>query len=413
MIAQAQKYFLSLLRSYKELFFDLLIPYKNFFHWFISKVFITIWSIILWIIASLPFYIITVIVVFFSYSSVDWKLLLLSAGSPEILSSLAMGQFLEHPAIIISVIILVVIWSIFFIIWYSYRTILFANLNLSYVEKKKLPVTSNKYFSFKYFVKHLAISFYYVGFTLIPIILFVIWFASLYYLYWGTQIVNSPNMFEEFSYSLLWWFIFCFLIFFYLSFRLVFSSFVLVDHRKNTTPLTWTQSIFKSLSLSRGKFLTCLILLIPFALPIFFIDILWEVIESEGFALYINDTLGEGYATIMFSKLLGTEMIVHLYWFLVFVFIGWYIEMLLASIYDKLILSEKSSNKEVSQPEKQEWETKTTTKKVVKKPTITKPKKKPTTPKKATKSTTKKETKTEKKVSPKKKRAPKKTKKKV
>jgi hypothetical protein len=116
-----------ILKLIKSIFKDILKLYRNFLHWNISKVFISLGSIALSFLLALPFIIVLVIMYFYfdlnSYiTSLDVSLLSL------------LGFLSGQPLVFILFLIFSLLTFFSALLGYSYRRILFTKLNLSYID---------------------------------------------------------------------------------------------------------------------------------------------------------------------------------------------------------------------------------------------------------------------------------------
>lgn len=123
---------------------NLLLLYRNFFHWNISKLIVFLYANIIGFLVSLPLAAIIVYQYFSSYSKLG--------------ISLSAQEFLVNNIgnIIVTVILFIAIVLIF-IATYTYGNFLMQNVYKGYLEGKKLPYKKNLYFSLPYFRTYIGI----------------------------------------------------------------------------------------------------------------------------------------------------------------------------------------------------------------------------------------------------------------
>lgn len=123
---------------------NVVLLYRNFLHWNISKISIFLYANIIGFVASLPFVGIIVYQYFSSYSKLG-----LSVSAEEFL----LGNIGTVAFTILSLLCIVTI----FICTYTYGNFLLQNVYKSYLTGEKLPYTENLYFSWKHFRTYIGI----------------------------------------------------------------------------------------------------------------------------------------------------------------------------------------------------------------------------------------------------------------
>jgi len=158
------------------IFWDLILLYKNFIHWTISKILIFSWSIVLGFILTIP-----LIFIFFIYSL--FSDLNMSLLIQWIFSWTAFYDIYAN--IILYLIILV------YFIGFSYSNILLLNLNNWYIEWKNILYKANDYFNVRKIIKFIKLSFLNLLIIIIPFIIFLILIGILILFSGWTDKVNE------------------------------------------------------------------------------------------------------------------------------------------------------------------------------------------------------------------------------
>lgn len=205
----------------KNIFLDIIILFRNFLHWNLSKLLIFVWSIILSFLSILPF--ILIVFIYWYFAWLDLGLLLTQVLSKELWSDLFINIFLYFITII-------------FFVTYFYQYVLLTKLNFKYSAWKKLDYFKNYYFNILKFKKYLVITFFNFLILLIPILFFIliIWIFIVF----NWSISDTINILLESKNSFFTWFslilfIISILGFIYLFYRVSFSYFIFIDDDKN------------------------------------------------------------------------------------------------------------------------------------------------------------------------------------
>jgi len=321
---------------FKAIFWDIKLVYKNFVHWNISKVLIFLSSIWLWILLSLPFFIIAVIIAYLD--PINWKEVLYPLTSWTTIPMWLYMSFFQNIWFFILEIVLFIlaIWMIYF--WYSYKTLLFSKLNLSYINWEKLPYKENDYFNFKLIWAYFWVLWWGGLILFIPIIVFLVLFWILVFsLGWINSVVNLTNWWiNTFTVLSLILFIITTISFIYLSYKITFSFINIVDSKRFPKIEKNTRVYIKdSFKISWGiKILKFILMLL----------ILWLILLPFN---YLRDVI-----------------IVNIYtyiWYTLFMFLAftWLFEMLVVSLYKRVMLwdwekveeNKKEVNKETDKKE--------------------------------------------------------------
>lgn len=302
---------------FKSILSDLLLVYKNFIHWNISKILITIFWFLLGILLSLPFFIILWLFIYFD--SISWGQVLSDYISSGTISMSLMAEVYNNVWLLIWEWIILLWGVLFFIFWYSFKSITITQLYLTYLDGEKLWYFKNFYFNFKVIWSYLKLLFFVILILLIPVIIFIIAFFILLYSFWWVENVFQllykwdPNLFSILLLSVAF---ICSLTFIYLAYRLSFSYIILMDTKNYSEKSGISFYIKESFRITAGlKIFKFLYFMVLFSIAMIPINYLWTFIENRH------------------------EAIILLYGFLIFLTIWWLFEMYIVSIYKKVMLS--------------------------------------------------------------------------
>lgn len=335
----------------KVVFFDVLILYKNFIHWNISKLTIYFYSICLWILFSLP-----LIFIYLVFSIFSWESFLF------FLSSLISWKFINN----IFWLVIHIFIAVLYVLWFLYSYLLLLNLNLSYLKWEKLPYLKNRFLDKKLIIKYILLTLSVFLIILIPFFFFIIVFFLLLFLFWWLE-----NIFLLFYSSPINWFSITLLLFFIVSviasiycfFRIIFSYFLLLEDKKNEkNPVFLLKESF-NLTKWFNKFISSLILFILFWFFYSIFSYIWadnnlkyseiksyqnyiqsdeitrEQLKSENTFYYVSLELKyQDHDSLSIDNLVNRY-----YWSVVFfkifnfLLLYWFLSMLLTSIYLRVI----------------------------------------------------------------------------
>ncbi len=262
-----------ILKLIKSIFLDILKLYKNFLHWNISKLFISLGSIALSFLLAIPF-IIVLVIMYFAFD-------LNSYVTSMDVSLFSLLGFLSGEPLIFTLFIIFSLLTFFSaLLGYSYRRVLFTKLNLSYIDWKKISYIKNKYFDFKLIWKYFKVITLIALFVSVPFFVFIIWFFILFFIFgWASwvQALLISSQFNLFSLLALLLLLICFVAFVYISYRLYFAVIMLVDkkhYEDNEKPMFYiiesflkTKDIFVFM-----KFILVMILLSIIIVPFGFLQ---------------------------------------------------------------------------------------------------------------------------------------------
>lgn len=350
----------------KSISIDILLLYKKFLHWNISKFIIFIASTALSFIMALPF----IILILSMYYWLNlWEYL--NWFNSWFLEFLALMWNRPFVFVILMLLSIMLIFAALF--GYSYRRILFIKLNLSYLDWNNLWYLKNSYFDIKLIWQYLQVIALVALFLAIPVLVFFIVFFILFFIFWWAswvEVMIRSSQFNIFTILILLLLIVCFSSFIYLSYRLYFAVIMFVDE-KNYDTFKWPkfyikESYLKTKNMSGFmKFVTVFILLSIVVLPLgnvqdyfskslkevrAYIEFsqLWEVEKSEvekNQNYQFIDSLKEKYSWYSDENLKSIE-ITYFYFNYLFVIINfliifWVLEMTYISFYKHEIMKKK------------------------------------------------------------------------
>lgn len=290
----------SSMKNYKKLiktiFNDVLFLYKNFIHWNISKIFISISSFVLWIITSLPFFLVLIFIMWLD--PIAWRSIFSNSDVNLSLDALRMIQ--DNIVFVFFEGIILVLGIGIFLLASSYKIILQLYLTRNYLKNKLLPYKENIYFNKASFLSYIKVVWWQWLYILVPIgisigIIFFFFLISVFLVSVGWNIKDGasflPFVNTPLFYVLSALLFVCLLIFFYLIYKMSFSFFILVDKiesQKNTA----IEIVKKSFSLTHWYkiFLTIASTFVIFwfiMLPFFWISAYLED-ETKNMSDYIN-----------------------------------------------------------------------------------------------------------------------------
>lgn len=203
---------------------DVLILYKNFIHWNISKVLIAFCSFLLGVLLAIPFFLVAFVVSLLG--PIDWGELIGNLALGQSVWYEVLGSFLDSPVYVAISAVFVILGVIAMILWMNYNMLLHTNLYMSYAKGKKLPYFSNLYFHRTMFCYYTKVFFRVLGYVLTPWIIFIVFFVALYALHYvwflGEWVLVVLSLIA---------FVFCVLAFLYISFRFAFVYMVMLDKK--------------------------------------------------------------------------------------------------------------------------------------------------------------------------------------
>ena len=202
--------------EFMQILKDIILLYRNFFHWLVSKIIINIVAFVIWLVLALPFVVLWVFV-----ALIDpipwWDFIVYQVRGfdplPEVLTYASMFIF---PFVIVT---FLMIWAfIAFVIWNAYSNVLFVPLYEWYIKWEKLDIYKHfrvKFVRIWYFVK---IALWQLSIIALPIL--IVWMIILIL---TTLFIWEKMSFEAFSLTVLPLIIILIFILSYVIFRVLFS----------------------------------------------------------------------------------------------------------------------------------------------------------------------------------------------
>jgi len=222
-----------------QLFIDFILLYKSLIHWNISKLGIYLGSILLWIILSLPFFIIygyfwdlsflNIYINLFSWISISSfdsfiiNLVYIYKSLAYIILLLFSFDFLN---------IIFLIWWILFLFSFFYSSFLLIKISDWYLKWERINFKSLDFLNYKKIIRFFVLSFLNILILLIPVLLFFLLVWVLFLFSWNLTELNamvlasSKNYFSILSLVFL---ILCSILLIYIIYRIVFSYFILSE----------------------------------------------------------------------------------------------------------------------------------------------------------------------------------------
>jgi len=353
----------------KNIFTDISFLYKNFFHWNISKILILLASFLVWMILSLPFFFLMIVLGFID--PIDWMSLWFEEHT--FFSDVA-NYALIHPFYVLGWIFLCMLWGIFLFLWSSYAIVLESNLYLNYFKKNKLGFKDNIYFDKKKIVTYFWIFAWILFYLSLPLFAFSTLFLIAFLLFkvFTISITFLAILFALIAFICVVWFL-------YVAYRLSFAYLTFVDTENYFLPKKAKFYIDQSFALTKWKvffkflgiFALFSILLAPFNLINIELDEnindmrgylsyqtgqrQIENIQDEYFYNFLKEEFSGMSNDEVFSKMQSTYVLQILYTLFFFLVIGGIFTMVLTSFYRRVLeihTSEKKEKKEIKKSKK-------------------------------------------------------------
>ncbi|NDK19304.1 hypothetical protein GW819_00505 [Candidatus Gracilibacteria bacterium] len=245
----------------KRIFQHIVLLYKNFFHWNLSKIGVFLYANLIGFLVSLPFIGIIVYQYFSSYSKLG-----LSTSPEEFL--------LNNTVTILSTIFLLLCIVTIFICTYTYGNFLMQNVYKSYLSGEKLPYTKNLYFSGKHFRAYIGILGWIGLYLLIPIVvgfILIVPFAIFAKISLGLSPFLIGGIALVLFLIVLVWFI-------YLAIRLAFSYYALLYSKEIHKAKTYIDESFR---LTKKKVWKIIFMILPFLVVIGLIAGIMQTVEDS------------------------------------------------------------------------------------------------------------------------------------
>lgn len=218
----------SFFRLLEKIFKDVLLLYKNFIHWGISKLIIGIVWYCLGFALALPF---LLLVLLFGYiDGIDWAWVVQDIQF-WVFSTVSAEQIFSEFYMVIFEWLLLITAVFSFFVWWTYSVILQFFLYKNYIEGEKLKYVKNFYFDIQKFKVFLGVLLWTMLYCSIPVLWGIIVLAvilGIYIMYfWSIEAFSSYiflNEYTLFSILVLWICIIIALLFLYVNFRLYFAN---------------------------------------------------------------------------------------------------------------------------------------------------------------------------------------------
>lgn len=242
-------YFMQLYITHlKQIFENIVLLYRNFLHWNISKIYVFLYSNIVGFIASLPF----IGILIYQYTTSYSKLGISISAEEFLLSNMI--------TVIVTLFVILCILTIF-ICTYTYGNFLMQNVYKFYLTGEKLAYTKNLYFSGKHFRTYIGILGWISLYSLAPIVVGFICVVSFWLItmmgFSVPPIVTALASLTLFIILLVW--------FVYLIIRLIFAYYILLYSEEVMKSKFYIDESFR---LTRKKVWKIISLIFPFLLII-------------------------------------------------------------------------------------------------------------------------------------------------
>lgn len=262
---------------------DIIYLYKNFIHWNISKILISIWSILLGFIIVVPIFIIAIII--WSIDPIQWRELLSFVLSWSDISYNIVWEIAMHPYWLVSMVFLIVIGVFLFLLASGYSLLLQANLSLHYLKGKQLKYKKNLYFSVSYISIFMSIICWNFMYLLSPVL---VWVGVIFftYLFFNIGFITL----EVLSILIAIATVILILLLVYLVYRIIFWYVLLAQDSKKKKLLSWREYLQKSIKITKwNSFWKFLFICIAYSLILLPFTSFDAHLERE--SLYLKDTM--------------------------------------------------------------------------------------------------------------------------
>lgn len=251
----------NLVSSISWVILDIVFAYKNFIHWNISKILISLWCFILWVILSLPAFIVAIVVGLLDPIAWSEIIVYMLSWSTDVSYQLIWWVAM-YPYNLVLMLFIIVVWICLFLLWSCYALFLKAELSLWYTKSKKLKYSKNHYFNRSYILRFIGIICWSFTYMLAPVVIWVglVFFMYLFYNIW----------FLGFDGLSIWIWIYTFILMcaeLYLLYRIMFGYVLLADDTKKKHLKNSIHYVKKSIDITKWKsFLKFIVLYILFVL---------------------------------------------------------------------------------------------------------------------------------------------------
>ncbi len=267
-----------MLNLIKNVFWDIISLYRNFFSWNASKILIYLFTWLLWLLFSLPFFIVSIVVAYFS--PVEWW---------KILTSIFTDWWLFRQSIDSYIYLFSFVWAFFvfwvmaFFFWSSYSSVLLFKLSNNYLDKKYTIFLKWKYYNFRKIFTYFKIVLLFMILSIAFLLVFSLLIFLLTLLFWWVWEVTASlesgniNLYSILSFIIALIF---FWVWLYITYRLIFTFIVLARDSKNN----WAIYIIKksyNLTSKLKSFLRFVILLIIMFVASLPVSYLWDYLDYK------------------------------------------------------------------------------------------------------------------------------------
>lgn len=344
-------FFWNFVLEFRLILQDVLFVYRHFFHWTLSRIIVSVWSIILGILLSLPFFLFAVLMAWID--PISW--LEYFQENPDA-TNIVFDHLALHPYWFVSILFLLLTSVIVFLLASSYSLLLLARISYKYTQGKLLDYKKNLYTSWKHihtFISVFSLNFVYL---LAPVMLWCGGVFFVYFFYHADRI-----SFSALSYTLLGLTLILIWAWAYVSYRILFGYIILASEKDPKQVHKARKYLQYSLQITNGKniikffFLLALYALITF--PFQYIDTTLSYklsslkdtlnfrqekvdnIDAEDMAYY--EYLNEEYESYSDQEIIDSMRIYSwgnfLYFVLYTLVFGWLFILLLTSFYVRVL----------------------------------------------------------------------------
>lgn len=266
---------------FTHVFTDIFLGYKNFFHWTVSKIIISLFRYLFACIVVIPFIIMIGIIIGMSdlYSLIEYEVILQSISNVFHYQS---SIFLNPSLALFGIMVFLSLSFIVALVGLFYNQILLTQLHIQYKNWIKIPYTKNLYFSMNIFTKYIKIIVFVLLYLLI-IASISAWIISLIiYGSFSTQsiesIISASWSIKNFSLAIHFVLIMTVLSGIYVLIRSWFSHIILVENPHLSAKECVKQSFrFTQKKKNILKTIVSVCIISILYLPIY---IFWNIIEN-------------------------------------------------------------------------------------------------------------------------------------
>lgn len=235
-------FFWNFVLEFRSIIGDVLFVYQHFFHWTISRILISVWSIVLGILVSVPFFLFAVLMAWID--PISWLAYFQDTADTHVV----FDHLASHPYWFVSILFLLLTSAIVFLLASSYSLLLMARLSYKYTQRKLLDYTKNLYLSWRHIVTFMSLFSLNFVYILAPVMIWCGWVFFVYFFYHAEHI-----SFSFLSYSLLALTLILIFAVAYVSYRILFWYIVLATEKDLKNILKARKYLHHSIKITRGK----------------------------------------------------------------------------------------------------------------------------------------------------------------